>query len=141
MFKLLKTRFLAGCFAALSLFSSSGGDVFNSGFLYDQFELTLESGTRTEVMGPLYYNQDGEEARTWGFPPFFIYSTNKIADSEEMDVLYPLWTYDRFGEQKRWQFFQIINRSLQSQMQKMKQTVSTEKENELERFRLLVSIF
>jgi hypothetical protein len=28
-----------------------------------------------------------------------------------MDFLYPLWTYDRFGKQRRWQFFQVINRS------------------------------
>lgn len=62
-------------------------------------------------MGPLFYREDGEETRTQAFPPFFVYSTNKLVDSEEIDVLYPLLTYDRFGTQGRWQFLQIFNRS------------------------------
>jgi hypothetical protein len=85
--------------------------VFNSGLAYDRFDLTIQSGTRTEIGGPLFFNQDDEEYFTWGFPPLFVYSTNKLVDSEEMDFLYPLWTYDRFGDQKRWQFLQIINHS------------------------------
>jgi len=88
-----------------------GEDLFNSGLAYDRFDLTLETGTATEILGPIYYNRDGEQEFTWAFPPFFSYTTNKTADAEEMSILYPLWTYDRFGDQRRWQFFQIINHS------------------------------
>lgn len=93
------------------LAQSDDDTVFNSGLAYDRFDLTLESGTRTEIVGPLFFNQDREEDFIWGFPPIFVYATNKLVDAEEMDFLYPLWTYDRFGDQRRWQFLQIINHS------------------------------
>ncbi len=86
----------------------NGGGV-SAGLAYDHFDLTLDTGTRTEIAGPLYYEQDREEDFTWALPPIFCYYTNKQADTDEMDFLYPLWTYDRFGDQRRWQFFQIIN--------------------------------
>jgi hypothetical protein len=100
--------------SALSLasvgWSGNDGD-FSAGLIYDRFELTLEAGTRTEIAGPIYYDQDREEDFTWALPPLFCYYTNKQADADELDFLYPLWTYDRFGNQRRWQFFQIINLS------------------------------
>jgi len=82
------------------------------GPLYDRFELTLETGQRTEIAGPLFFNQEREDDFIWGIPPLFVYATNRTADAEEMDFLYPLWTFDRFGDQKRWQFFQIFNQSV-----------------------------
>ena len=36
------------------------------------FALTLTSGERTEVLGPLYQRTDGEDTeQTWAFPPLF----------------------------------------------------------------------
>lgn len=95
---------------ALSAGTNDGLGV-NAGFFYDQFELTLAPGTRTEIAGPLYFNQKGEDELTWGFPPFVVRSTNFVVDAQEFDILYPVFTYDRFGTEKRWQFFQIINHS------------------------------
>ncbi len=97
--------------AGLASFASDGADI-SAGPACDRFALTLDpGGVRTEIAGPLFYNQDREEDFIWSIPPLFCYATNKLADAEEMDFLYPVWTYDRFGGQKRWQFLQIINQS------------------------------
>jgi hypothetical protein len=37
------------------------------------------------------------------------YSQDKGSDSLEFDFLYPLLTYDRYGEQYRWQFWQLLS--------------------------------
>jgi hypothetical protein len=110
--KWFMAAWLIACWAGLNPGWGSEIEGFSAGPAYDRFELTLDpGGERTEVAGPLYYQQDRPEDFIWALPPFFCYATNKLVDSDEMDFLYPLWTYDRFGDQKRWQFFQIFNQS------------------------------
>jgi hypothetical protein len=82
---------------------------FRAGPLYDHFELTLSPGDRTEAVGPLFYDELKETRRTWAIAPLFSRSADPGTDSEEYDFLYPLLSYDRFGEQYRWHFFQLIS--------------------------------
>ena len=84
-------------------------DVWNSGFLYDQFSLTLESGQRTEAVGPLFYHEEREDDETIAVPPLFSHFKNKATDSEEFDILYPLLTYDRYGTEYRWHIGQLFS--------------------------------
>src|SRR5437016_434631 len=84
-------------------------DLWNAGPLYDRFDLTLTSGHRTETLGPLFYSEEKETQRSWGFPPLLSYTQDPGTESEEFDLLYPLLTYDRYGEQYRWQLFQLFN--------------------------------
>lgn len=80
----------------------------HAGFLYDHHRLTLESGWRTEALGPFYYHQQTELESHWAVPPLFSRSVTQ-ADSEEYDILYPLLTYNRAGTQYRWQLIQLLS--------------------------------
>jgi hypothetical protein len=102
----------------LVLFSSSplaqpldthGDDLWNCGPLVDRFSLTLTSGQRTEVLGPFYYYEAQPEQTTWAVPPLFSSSRNPGLETREYDFLYPLLTYDRFGDQYRWQLIQLLS--------------------------------
>ena len=90
-------------------FSSVGlaEDGFHAGPLYDQFPLTLDSGRRTEAVGPLFYDQEKDSEKTWAFPPFFSHDTDPSVESHEDDFLYPLLTYESYGQEYRWQLFEL----------------------------------
>ena len=108
----------AGCLVLLELAlagtatpAAAGEDSLHAGFLYDEFKLTLEPGHRTEALGPLFYSEQKESQRTWAVPPLLSYTRDPGTESKELDFLYPLMTYDRYGDQYRWQFFQLLSLS------------------------------
>lgn len=79
------------------------------GLLYDSFPLTLGQGHRVEAVGPLFsYERKGSET-TWGFHPILSGVSDPETDSREVDFLYPVLTYDRFGLEYKLQFFQLIS--------------------------------
>ena len=82
---------------------------WHAGFLFDQFSLTLEPGTRTEAAGPFFYDQQRESDHIFAVPPLFSNSRDEGTDSEEFDFLYPVLTYDRFGSEYRWQLLQLLS--------------------------------
>jgi hypothetical protein len=88
-----------------------GGEFQGAGPVYDQFELTLAPGHRTEILGPLFYDEHKGPQRTWAVPPLLSYTINPETELKEVDFLYPLMTYDRYGGQYRWQFFQLLSAS------------------------------
>jgi hypothetical protein len=83
----------------------------SAGFFYHEFPLTLAPGHRTEAAGPLYYHERTEDQRQWGIPPLFSRTDNTGVDATEVDFLYPVFTYDRFGSEYRYQFFQLLSLS------------------------------
>lgn len=83
---------------------------WNAGPLFDTFPLTLETGHRTEAVGPLFYSEHREsDQTTWAVPPLLSHLQDPGTDSEEFDCLYPVLTYDRYGTEYRWQLFQLLN--------------------------------
>jgi len=89
--------------------SAFGADGLHAGFLFDEFNLTLAPGHRTEALGPFFYSQEKESQRIWAVPPLLSYTRDPGTESREFDFLYPVVTYDRYGEQYRWQFFQLLS--------------------------------
>ena len=81
----------------------------HAGPLFDEFDLTLFPGHRTEAAGPFFYSQEKETQRTWAVPPLVSEAHDPDTESREFDVLYPLMTYDRYGVQYRWQLFQVLS--------------------------------
>jgi len=107
---LLSLIVLIFCLAALNqALATDTDDSF--GLLFDHFQLTLENGCRTEAVGPLYYSQhvDENNASTLAFPPFYSYYRDMSVESREDDFLYPLFTRLHYGQEHRWQFFQLIS--------------------------------
>src|SRR5450432_4158678 len=96
----------------LALLVSSVGfseDSFHVGPLFDQFPLTLDSGRRTEAVGPLFYNQQTDSEKVWALPPLFSHKTDPTIESREDDFLYPLLTYEYYGREYRWQLIQLFS--------------------------------
>ncbi len=101
---------LAGLCLQISSPSAGAADV-EMGPLVHEFELTLEPGERTEAVGPLAYYERGEAHEQWAFSPFLTYWRDKALDAEELDFLYPLVTFDRFGEEYRLKIFLLTTYS------------------------------
>jgi hypothetical protein len=101
--------FILGCLGlAVVQPMSSRGDGPHTGFLYDDFKLTLDVGHRTEVLGPLFYLQERDTERTWALPPLFSDTTDPATERHEYDFAYPVLTYRRYGTEWRWQLGQIF---------------------------------
>ncbi len=81
------------------------------GFIWDRFGLTLDDGWRTEAAGPFYYSQQVETETTWAIPPFYSCTKKPDVAAHEDDFLYPVLTYIRYEEERRWQFGQLISTS------------------------------
>src|SRR2546426_9999807 len=78
---------------------------FHAGPLFDQFPLTLDSGHRTELIGPLLYYEQKDTQRIWAVPPLLSYTVDPATDFAEFDLGYPFISYDRYGRQYRLQIF------------------------------------
>jgi hypothetical protein len=91
----------------LGLFHARGDILV--GPIFSDFNLTLDAGSRTEVLGPLFYSEETEETSVLAVPPLFSYAHDRGIDSTEFDVLYPALTYDRYGDEYRFQIFQVFN--------------------------------
>ncbi len=85
-----------------------GANDFVAGPLFSRFTLTLDSGSRTEAVGPFFYNQKKDSEKIWGVPPLFSFDTDSAVESHEDDLLYPVLTYRRFGTEYRWQLGQLL---------------------------------
>ncbi len=103
------SKYFSLCGAALlALARLAGAQGFEAGPAYANFRLTLDPGWRTEILGPLFFDEQRDTQRQWGIPPLGLSSTvDPAVESEEFDFAYPLLTYDRYGEEYRWQFFQL----------------------------------
>jgi hypothetical protein len=56
------------------------------GPLYQNYQLTLEPGERSEVMGPFFYHETKESIETWAFPGLMSDAIDRSVDSEEFQV-------------------------------------------------------
>lgn len=85
------------------------------GPLFQEFKLTLDPGHRTEVAGPLYYQQEVTEendlTRLWAAPPLFSYLRNEDTDYVQFDFLWKAITYNRYGDEYRFHILQLFNLS------------------------------
>jgi hypothetical protein len=80
-----------------------------AGPAWQTFDLTLSPGTRTEIAGPFYYRQQRETEETRAWPPFYSRYTDPVLGSGEINILFPLYSYEYYGDQYRWQFAQMFS--------------------------------
>lgn len=91
--------------ARLAAEDSPGADY---GPAYSSFALTLQKGERRQWAGPLFATERNENEEGWTFSPLMSHRHDKGTDRSEFDFAYPLLTYDRFGPEYRFQFFQLF---------------------------------
>ncbi len=96
---------VAGC--ARECRSRVADDLWNSGPLFDEFKLTLDVGERTEVLGPLFNTERREESSS-GPCHRFAPPDQPGVDAADFDFLYPLVTYNRFGNEYRFHILQVF---------------------------------
>lgn len=85
-------------------------DFLNYGPLFDAFPLAIcDGGTRTEAVGPFFYDQTCDTEKLWAVPPFFSRNSDPVTQLLEEDYLYPVLTYHRYGTEYRWQLFQLFS--------------------------------
>ncbi len=96
----------AGFLSALTCLAQASDDSV-LGPLLSHFPLTLDEGERTEALGPFFYDQHRGPEHTFAIPPFFSHVLDPTVDAEEYDFVYPLLSFDRFGREYRWHFFQL----------------------------------
>jgi hypothetical protein len=118
MLNLAKYRLKSAC-KALSLTLTLGAlflpnkrslaSDFSAGPFFDEFPLTLTPGRRTEILGPFYYKEQSDSQKTVAFPPFFSRETDPTVVASELNVLYPIFTYVKYGTQYRAQFVQLFS--------------------------------
>ena len=84
-------------------------ETMDFGPLFQEFDLTLTSGSRVEAVGPLFSYEEAGAERQWSWTPALTYHLDQDTDSEEWDFAYPLLTYDRFGAQYRFQILQLLS--------------------------------
>ncbi|MCD6049975.1 MAG: hypothetical protein K0Q55_1378 [Verrucomicrobia bacterium] len=83
-------------------------NTLSAGPLAHTFPLTLQPGHRFETLGPLFYRQQSESNTLWAIPPLIAHTTDPDMDMTEMDILYPLLSYDRFGAEYRFHILQVF---------------------------------
>ncbi|MFZ9854908.1 MAG: hypothetical protein ACO3I0_07305 [Limisphaerales bacterium] len=84
-------------------------DPIQAGPVFSEFQTVWESGRKTEILGPLAMWETTADERNWGVYPLMSYQSAPIVELEELDVLYPLFTWRKQGTESRWQFFQFLN--------------------------------
>jgi hypothetical protein len=103
-------KWLTAAMLWLGTFATGGSaEELPTGPLASRFKLTLEPGEREEVLGPLYYEENTPSREVTAVSPLWSRTDDLGTGFAEVDVLYPLFTYDRFGEEYRYQFFQVLS--------------------------------
>jgi hypothetical protein len=96
-------------FALFSVLPCLAQDNPVAGPLYSHFRLTLDSGKRQEILGPLFYSEQTDYDKRWAIVPLLSQTRTPGVDWMETEFLYPVFTYRRFGSEYRTQFFQLLS--------------------------------
>jgi hypothetical protein len=106
-FRRLRFFFFFPLLAALSCLGQTNEQ--HIGFLFDRFQDPLTQGLRTEALGPLFYTEKDEDQTSWGIPPLCWGMHDTNTDVQRFGCAYPVFTFNRYGTEYRWQFMQILN--------------------------------
>lgn len=74
---------------------------------YD-FRLTLQPGTGSEALGPIWGTEASDLEKTWRLSPLISHHEDAGTERSEYEVLYPAFTYDRFGTEYAARFLQFF---------------------------------
>lgn len=101
---LTQLRLAIGCGALLAILGVARSAIFPA--IHDYGTPAPPKG---KWDGPLFQYRLTDETERWSLSPFVSHWTDRGTDSEEWDVLYPLFSVDRFGLEYRYHIAQLIN--------------------------------
>jgi hypothetical protein len=81
----------------------------NFGLAYDKHPKTLVPGEATEVLGPLFGWETSGSATLFRFSPLFSLYRDSSIPQTEFEMAYPILSFDKFGPEYRFQFFQVLS--------------------------------
>ncbi len=93
----------------LSLTNAPAEGEIIAGPAWSDYHLTLASGRRQEALGPLFSSQQTASQWQWNLACLFCYTRTLDVDWAEAEVLYPLFTWCRFGTEYRVQLVQLLS--------------------------------
>ena len=84
------------------------------GPFYTEYSDPIGKARRIEAAGPFWAQEReiapaAEAARRLTLAPFFSIGETPKTDASSFDLFYPVVTYDRFGTESRFQFFQLFS--------------------------------
>lgn len=97
---------LGGLLASLAAHGAS--PAVTRGPAWHEFPQTLQPGTATEAVGPLWGEARGDGEWTWRLSPLVAHHEDAGTERSEYEVLYPVFTYDRFGTEYAARFLQFL---------------------------------
>jgi hypothetical protein len=85
------------------------GAPLEAGFLAHEYAPVIDGGSRTEVLGPIISWETNQDHSSWQISPLMSREKDLDGEAEQFDFLYPVLTYRRYGQDSRFQFFQVLN--------------------------------
>jgi hypothetical protein len=79
------------------------------GPLFSEFDLTLQIGSGTEAVGPIWGSSESDGVSTWRISPLFSRENEPQLERAEWEFVYPFVSYDRFGTEWKVQFLQMLH--------------------------------
>ncbi len=107
----MRIRFILLILSGLAAVAPRGLNAAERRFgpLHHEFELTLEAGRASETLGPLFGVERKGPQKTRRWTPLISRVDDPVGDFTEIDIAYPLLTYDRFGGEYRFQVMQWLS--------------------------------
>lgn len=100
--------FLASFALLPGLSASSPRSGPHLGPFYDRYP-AVDSAERTEFLGPLFGWETRGSASLFRFSPVFSLYRDSTIPQTEFEITYPILSFDKFGTEYRFQFFQILS--------------------------------
>ena len=75
---------------------------------WDDYRLTLRPGEATEAFGPLWGSERSDGSWLWRLSPFVSHIEDPAIQRSEYEVLYPIFSYGRFGGEYAARFLQFF---------------------------------
>ncbi len=79
------------------------------GPLWQEFPLVWSPGWGREIFGPVWGQEQNENQTLWRLSPLLSHVEDPATERSEYEFLYPLFTFDRFGTERRIQFMQLFS--------------------------------
>lgn len=84
-----------------------GAETWQYGPLSHAYHPVLDGGLKQEWFGPLAYHHQTDHGTQWAFNGLVSFLRDDRIDATEWDILYPLLSHERFGQEAGWKLLNL----------------------------------